>query len=352
MARLTQSRPTTAEPAQPQTRQEPETTKGGLLGRVDLWQQRRRRTAVPVAVVRKFADDRAGRLAALIAYYGFFSLFPALLAMTTILGYVLQGRPDLRARLASSGFNQFPVLGDTISESVSHPLTGSALALVIGLVGAIWAGLGAMQAVQDAMNEIWEVPRADAPGPLQRRLRSLALLALVATTVAGSSVLASIASTITTGRLSTGALLIATAAFDVAAFAVGFRLATVAEVSWRRVLPGAIFAGVAYTVLQAAGSVYVAHVVRGAQHTYGTFALVIGLLSWMFLVAQFVLVAAELNVVVAEAMWPRSLFSPPATGADRRSIAAQAHKEAIVDEEHVSVDFDANGSMSGAQAPP
>jgi hypothetical protein len=79
---------------------------------------------------------------------------------------------------------------------------------------------------------------------------------------------------------------------------------------------------------------------------------VIGLLSWMFLVAQFVLVAAELNVVVAEAMWPRSLFSPPATGADRRSIAAQAHKEAIVDEEHVSVDFDANGSMSGAQAPP
>ena len=46
------------------------------------------------AVIKKFSDDQAGQLAALISYYGFVSLFPLLLVFVTILGFVLQGDPD------------------------------------------------------------------------------------------------------------------------------------------------------------------------------------------------------------------------------------------------------------------
>ena len=141
------------------------TTQSGVLGRVDRWQQTHAVTAFPVAVVRKFSDDRAGRMAALIAYYGFFSLFPAILAFVTILGFLLEGNSFSSRDLADSVLAQLPIIGDQIqnSNSVGDPLTGSAIALGIGLGTSLWAGLGAMQAVQDAMNGVWDVERA-SPG--------------------------------------------------------------------------------------------------------------------------------------------------------------------------------------------
>ena len=67
--------------------------------------------AVPVAVVKKFGDDQGGGLAALVAYYSFFSLFPLLLVFVTVLGYVLQGDPSLQKSVENSVLGQFPVIG-------------------------------------------------------------------------------------------------------------------------------------------------------------------------------------------------------------------------------------------------
>ena len=50
-------------------------------------------------MVKKFGDDRASSLAALVAYYAFFSLFPLLLAFVSILGFVLEGDPSLRDKV-------------------------------------------------------------------------------------------------------------------------------------------------------------------------------------------------------------------------------------------------------------
>lgn len=316
------------------------TSKTGVLGRIDLWQQRRPVVAVPVAVYRKFSDDRAGRLAALIAYYGFFSLFPAMLALVTVLGFVLQHRPSERTRIAHSALAQFPIVGDTISSSVSHPLTGSTLALAIGLAGAVWAGLGAMQAAQDAMNEVWDVKRVDYPPFLSKRLRSIAMLVLIAVLLVSSTALAQLAGVFVSGVTASVLLVVAAVAFNVVAFQVAFRVLTVAEVSWRDVLPGACVASVGYTLLQLLGGVYVSRTLNGAQNTYGTFAVVIGLLSWIYVIAQLIMFAAELNVVTTQRMWPRSLFTDPATSSDRRSAAAQADKEVVADSMRVDVAFD------------
>ena len=70
--------------------------------------------AVPVAVVKKFGDDQGGGLAALVAYYSFFSLFPLLLVFVTVLGYVLQGNADLQKSVEKSVLDQLPVIGDQI----------------------------------------------------------------------------------------------------------------------------------------------------------------------------------------------------------------------------------------------
>ena len=119
-------------------------------------------TAVPFAVVKKFGDDQGGKLAALVAYYGFLSVFPLLLVLVSVLGFVLADRPDLQQDLLDTAFAQFPVLGTDLRDNVGE-ISGNGLALIVGLLGALWAGLGAMSACQDAGNEAWGIQVSQRP---------------------------------------------------------------------------------------------------------------------------------------------------------------------------------------------
>jgi membrane protein len=324
----------------------PRTAKGGFLGRLDLFQQRNRRLSFVVGVVRKFSDDRAGRLAALIAYYGFFSVFPALLALVTVLGFVLEDNPDLRQDIADSALGQFPIIGDQIASSVADPLTGNPLALVIGLGGAIWAGMGMVQAAQDAMNEVWAVERADYPSFIGKRVRSLIMLAVMGSLLVFSTGVTQLVNVVAPGVLAAVGLLVVSLALNLLVFMVAYRVLTVAEVGWRTVLPGAVFSAVAYTALQYVGALYVSRSLDGATTTYGTFAVVIGLLSWIYLIAQMMVFGAEINVVAARRLWPRSLFGDPATRGDRQSQAAQVTSQRMNDKMLVDVRFDPSAEVS------
>src|SRR5213080_2209775 len=141
-----------------------------VVARVDRFQQRKKPLAFVVAVVKKFGDDQAGNLAALIAYYGFFSLFPLLLVLVTLVGFVLHGNPDLQSKVLGSTLAQFPVIGDQIRSNVGR-LDTSGVGLVIGVVGLVWAGMGAMQAAQNAMNTVWNLPKRLRPNFVNARLR-------------------------------------------------------------------------------------------------------------------------------------------------------------------------------------
>lgn len=260
----------------------PERTQGsgGFLARIDDYQQRHGWLALPFAVFRKFGDDQAGNLAALIAYYAFFSIFPLLLALTTILGYVLAGDPALEQRVFSTALGQFPIIGQ---HDATQPLTGNPAGLVIGLVLALWSGLGVAQMAQQAFNRIHGVPRADWPAFLPRLLRSLEVV------IIGG--LGLIVTTLT------------------ALFTYLFRRLTIRSLGWREVIVGAAIAAVAWFVLQKIGTSLVNREVRGATRTYGTFAVVIGLLFWFYLLSQITLYCAELNIVLTQRLWPRSLRS-------------------------------------------
>src|SRR5437764_13947614 len=107
----------------------------GLVKRLDAYQQRHRWAGFCFAVAQKFGEDQAANLAALIAYYAFFSIFPLLLALVTILGYVLAGSPGLQQAVFSSAIGQFPIIGQ---HSPVQPLTGNPAGLVIGLALAVW----------------------------------------------------------------------------------------------------------------------------------------------------------------------------------------------------------------------
>jgi uncharacterized BrkB/YihY/UPF0761 family membrane protein len=134
----------------------------GLLKRIDTYQRRHRWLAVPVAVVKKFGDDGANREAALIAWWGFFSLFPLLLLFTAVLGFVLAGDPGAQQSIRDSALSNFPVVGPQLSNG---KLDGSTTALVVGIVGALLSGIAVTLAAQDAFNKVYAVPKRQRPNP-------------------------------------------------------------------------------------------------------------------------------------------------------------------------------------------
>ena len=203
-------------------------------------------TAVPIAVVKKFGDDNAGSLAALVAYYGFLSLFPLLLAFVSILGFVLADRPDLQQDLVDTAFGQFPVIGDQLRGNIGE-IQGNVWALIIGVGRCPWAGMGAMQAAQQALNETWAVPLLDRPNAVKSRLRSLAGLALLGSLLLCTSGLSALASSLPdVGGVSRIGLLAGTLVADVLVFWVAFQVLTAEHQVWKALLPGAVLGGAAY----------------------------------------------------------------------------------------------------------
>ena len=313
---------------------------GSRLEAFDRYQQQHAWLGFPLAVRQKYADDQGGTLAAAIAYYGFFSLFPLLLVFVSVLGFALQGHRHLQHTIVQSALGRFPVIGPDLE---IHSIKGNGLALGLGIAAAIWAGMGVVLAAQNAMNHLWGVPMYRRPDFLRARLRALLLLlvlggGLIASTALGG--LGTVGAGFALGW-KLGAVALSTALNFVLLW-VAFRLLTVHDVSWRSLRGGAIAAAVTSTGLQLLGGYYVGHVVKGATNTYGTFALVIGLLSWIALSAQAMLFAAEANVVASKRLWPRSfsqLGDRPLTRADEEAMRRYALTEQSRADETITVEL-------------
>ena len=310
-----------------------------VLRTIDRWQRSTPVTSFPAAVLKKFQDDGASRLAALISYWAFFSLFPLLLAFVSILGFVLQDNPGFQQDVLDSTVAQIPVIGDQLSRDVTS-LKGSGVALAVGVVGAIWAGLGVTLAIGNALDEVWGVPRVDRPDFVSSRLRGLAMLVVVGSANVASTAVVTLARNGTIQPPLAGvASFLASVVVDFLIYLVAFRLLTTAHVSTRQVLPGVVVGTICWLGLQTLGGLYVEHVLTRSSETYGVFVAVIGLLSWLWLAAQLTLVAAEVNVVLDQRLWPRSLFGGR-VAADERAMRRAAEAEQRDRRQEIVVSFD------------
>ena len=315
---------------------------------LDAYQQRHRWLGFPLAVAYKFGDDQGAYLTVLITYYGFLSLFPLLLLLVTILGFVLQSDPALQAKLVSSTLAELPVIGSQLGANVQS-LRGSGTGLIIGIVGTIYGSLGAAGAMQNAFNRAWAIPRNQRLNPIKMRARSLVLLLVlgagVLTTAALSGLVTSTGSygALGSATLRAAAIPLATAV-NVTLFVVGFRLLTPNDVPIRRILRGAVVAGIGWQVIQMSGTYLVAHGLTGAPEAYGVFGLVLGLIAWIYLLALVVVLAAEVSVVAHKRLWPRALLTPftdnvSLTPADKRAYTGYAESERHKGFETVDVGF-------------
>ena len=280
------------------------------LARVDAWQRTRTIPSFLVAVSRKSGDDRARPLAALIAHYAFFSIFPLLLVLVTVLGWVLADDPALRQQVIDSTVAQFPVIGGDLTGNVGS-IEGSGLALVIGLVTALWAGIGMGLGLQYAFDTVWAVPRVERSTAVAARVRALGSVVILAVAlVAGTSAagfVGGVGGVPAIGRV--GVIVVAVAV--VAAAILGVYVVLTPSQPWSHLWVGALVATVGWALLQVVGAWFVARVVSKAGDTYGVFAVVIGLLVWLSLLARVLVIGAEVNAVLRFELWPRALLGPP-----------------------------------------
>ena len=306
----------------------------------DAFQQRNRALSLVFGVMKKFGDDNGGILVSSLAQTAFGALFPLLLLLVTIMGLVLSSHPALRQSVLHSTLSQFPIIGNDLASNIKALHRNSVAGLAIGIFGLIWGSLGLAQNGIFTMAQVWNIPGPARPNYLKRLLRSFSFLAVLVVGLVLSTFLAAGAPT------ARGSLVLAivggalSAVVNFGEYLFAFRVLTPAKISLRQLVPGAVLAGIGWTVLQALGGFVVGHYLKDDSAVYGLFGIVLGLFAWIYLIAELTVYAAELNVVLARRLWPRAMVQPPLTDADRRSMAAQALQNQRRPEQRVDVSFD------------
>jgi YihY family inner membrane protein len=297
-------------------------------------------------VVKKFGDDRGGSMAALIAYYGFLSLFPLLLIFWTVLSYILPHYPGARHELEHSVIAQFPVIGDQL-KNTDHPLRGSPVALIIGVVGLLWGAMGIAQTMQQVMHDVWNVPEKDRPGFVPRLVRGLLLFVVLGLGIVATTVVTGLGTVFNWGPFGSVLAAVPSALVNIGLFFLIFRVLSPRDVPARDLLPGAVMGGIGWQILQTVGINLVTHQLRHSSQVYGVFGFTLALLSFLSLAATLTVYSAELNVVRARDLWPRSMLAEQPTEPDKMVLKEKAQQEERLPGERVTVGFKAGQPNGG-----
>ena len=315
----------------------------GFVDTLDGAQRRRPILGIPIGVFFKFVDDQGPYLAAIVSFYATLAVFPLLLLATSIFGFVLQGNADLQRQVLDSALTTFPIIGEELGQP--DGLQGSTTGVVVGVLAATYGSLGLGQALQNALNVAWSVPRNNRPNPIVLRFKSLLLLltlglfmvAITAVSIAGAEIFGD-------SMLIRWLIRLANVTLVGILLTVVFRLAAARRHHLGRAAPGAITVAVLWLVLQEVGQYYTTQVLAGTRGMDAAFGLVLGLIGIVYISSFMGVIGIEVNVVLARRLWPRSLRTlfvdrGDLTEADRRAYAsyvrAQMHKSA----ENVEVSF-------------
>jgi uncharacterized BrkB/YihY/UPF0761 family membrane protein len=308
-----------------------------VIAAIDGWQRRTRWTGVPYAVLRKFGDDNANLLVVALAWYGFTAIFPLLLVVITMFGYI--GEQSIGTGILRT-LHEFPVVGSSFNPARPSALHGSTLGLIVGLVGLLYGAQGVTQTAQQAMATVWNIPQNRLTGFIPRLGRSLAGLF----TIGAAFVIDAFVTGYATGGTASYAIRVPVLAgllvINAGLYFASFTVLTAKAIGPRGLLPGAIAGAVAFTALITVGTGLITHQLKNASATYGTFGTVIGVVAFLLLLAKLTMYAAELNPVLARGLYPRALpLGGEPTDADRRVLADLVHAEQRRDDQAIGVGF-------------
>lgn len=281
------------------------------LKKLDSWQQKFRPTAFISAVIKKFNDDDGGYLAALITYYAFLSLFPLLLVATTAIDFLFKDYKELHARIITGINEYFPALSGELQSSIQEFRT-TGWPLLIGLLVTLYGARGGAAALRHTFNRIWEVPKKAQLGFPLSALHSLLIVLVGGGGLVLAAVLSSYAAGISDVFIYRLIPLVISFSILVSVFYLVFSITISSREPTRKdLLVSALAAAAGVQILHFIGGYLVTHQLKSATTLYGAFAVVLGLLFWIYLQVQVLMLAAFAGVVHARKLWPRKLFPRP-----------------------------------------
>jgi membrane protein len=287
-----------------------------LTARIDKLQQQNHALGFTYGVIRKYSQDNEGRQAALLTYYGFLSLFPLLLVATSVADLIAQHNTHLRTRLLADATSYFPVVGQQLQENI-HGNHATGLALVVGLLFALYGAHGIADAVRSTLDIAWGTPRTKRTKFPISMLKSFALLFGAGLGLLLTTVLAGYATSALGRSLVFRAVPIAiNAALLYLIIMYVFLVGTSRRARRKDLRLGAITMVAGLLVLQIAGGYLITHELHKMGGAYGQFGLVLAILSWIYLLAQLFTYAVEVNVVHTYRLWPRTFTGNRLTTAD------------------------------------
>ena len=287
---------------------------------LDTFQQRHSFLAFPYAVIKKYSDDEAGYQAALIAYYGFLSLFPLLIVATAVIQIVANDNAALQSQFLDNAMRYFPAMSSSLADSIHAP-SKTGLALVVGLLITFYGARGVANAVQHALNHVWEVPRSKRAGFPKATIKSFGILFYAGIGFIGASALSGYA--VGASHPLSLRLLFAFGGF-LTLLVVFWGLFTFGSSARKRPfanIPGSLFAAIGFSILQAVGGYLIAHQLKTQSGLNAQFAVVLVMLFWLYIQAEVFLYAAEINTVRVYGLWPRSIAAKPPLRADEKAYA-------------------------------
>lgn len=281
-----------------------------LIERVDKFQQSKPVLAFPYAVIKKYGEDSAGYQAALLTYYGFLSLFPLLMVLTTIADSLAGSNPELQKTIVGGLTDYFPLLGNQLSSSVDT-VHGSGFALLVGILFTLYGARGVADVWRHGTAALWGIPKDQLAGFPKAILKSFSIIV-----VGGVGLLIASVSTGAAAAIGKGwewQLLAVVVNLVVLFWLFHFLL----NVSLPKKLPlnqtrwGALTAAIGLVLLQSVGAAILAKQLKSLDALYSYFALALGLLFWIYLQAQLLYYAVEVAAVSSQKKWPRSFSEPP-----------------------------------------
>jgi membrane protein len=296
-----------------------------MVHRVDLFQRRHRFLGLPWSVLRKYTDDDGPRLAALMTYYGFLSLFPLLLLATTAVTELLRWDPELQQQILDHLVN--PKLRPDVEQALAQ-LPPSGIPLVVGIVSLLFAGTGGVLAIYSALNRMWGVPWRDRFGLVQRYARAALMLVVSlvgAVIAAGSAVVAD--NVLQLPPIERGAAAAATGTAVFAMIGTAHKVLVCRPLRMRDIWLGAVLGATAVTVLLNAAAIVLPALVSRAGLVYGSFATVVGIFTLLYLINQALVLSVELSTVIESRLSPRGLTNASLTDGDRSALVLLARQQ-------------------------
>ncbi len=309
-----------------------------FIDRIDHFQQRHPSVGLPYAIIKKFGDDDGGYQAALITYYGFLSIFPLLLVVLTVIQIVFHNNVDVRHQVSQSIGHFLPGISSALENNV-HTMSKSGIGLAIGLLITIYGTRGVADVLRHAVNDIWQVPRMRRTGFPKGLLQSFLIMIAAAFGFAATLAVSSFSATL--GHAFWVKLLANVIGFFVlfGVLLFAFRTATSRKVPLQDMFVGTSFAAAIMQLLLTFGSLLVAHQLKNLDVLYGTFAIVLGMLFWIYLLAQVIVYAIEIDSVRHLKLYPRAIQNDKPTPQDLHAYELYAHVDRYIPKEEVDVRF-------------